>query len=119
MDADFEQNHVVRWHRASGEVTADGELPDASYYAQKLDPDHFLIGVAQGVAEAWIGGRDGTTRRLVGWPVTGVPPLRGPSPGVRLARGVGGGDAVHVNPLRTIGLEAAIFRIPRTALLDP
>jgi hypothetical protein len=118
MDADFEQNHVVRWHRASGEVTTDGELPDASYYAQKLDPDHFLIGVAQGVAEAWIGGRDGSTRRLVGWDVSGVPPVRGPSPGVRLARGVGGGDCVHVNPLRTLDFDAAIFRIPRTALVD-
>jgi hypothetical protein len=35
---------------------------------------------------------------------------------VRLARGSGGGTAVHVNPLRTIPVEAAIYRIERTAL---
>ena len=32
-DADFEQNHVVRWHRATGAVTVDAELPDVTYYA--------------------------------------------------------------------------------------
>ena len=116
MDADFEQNHVVRWNRATGEVTADGELPDASYYAHPLDDQRFLVGVTQGVAEAWIGGRDGSTRRWLGWDVTGLPPKRGPSPGVRLARGAGGGEYVYLNPLRTIPHEAAVYRVPRAAV---
>jgi hypothetical protein len=116
-DADFEQNHVVRWHRDSGEVTVDGELPDVTYYASRVDEDRALLGLAQGVAEVWVAHRDGAATKWLGWPVTGVPPRRGPSPGVRLARGENtAGEFLHVNPLRTIPWEAAIFRIPRSEL---
>lgn len=116
-DADFEQNHVVRWHRASGEVTADGELPDVTYYASRIDEERMLLGLAQGVAEVRVGRRDGSAVPWLSWPVTGVPPKRGPSPGVRLARGDNRtGSHLHVNPLRTISHELAIYRIPRTSL---
>lgn len=116
-DADFEQNHVVRWHRASGEVTVDATLPDVTYYTARLDADRALLGLAQGVAQVWVAHRDGTAVPWLSWPVTGVPPRRGPSPGVRLARGDNhGGSHLHVNPLRTIPHEATIFRIARRDL---
>lgn len=114
-DADFEQNHVVRWHRGSGEVTVDGELPDVTYYATRVDGDRALLGLAQGVAQVWLARRDGSCEPWLDWPVTGVPPRRGPSPGVRLARGSAeAGEFVHVNPLRTVQHEAAVFRFARS-----
>lgn len=120
MDADFEQNHVVRWHRATGEVTVDAELPDATYYASRVDDRRALLGVAQGVAQVWVAGRDGSAVPWLDWPVPDAPPKRGPSPGIRLARGDHrGAAAVHVNPLRTIGCEAAIVRIERDRVPTP
>ena len=117
MDADFEQNHVIRWHRASGRVTTDGDLPDASYCASRVDDERFLVAVCQGVAQVWAAGRDGATERWLDWPVPSAPPTRGPSPGVRLARGSNrSGAHVHVNPLRTTDFEARIYRLPRTAI---
>lgn len=116
-DADFEQNHVVRWHREGNMVTIDAELPDVTYYASRVDEDRALLGLAQGVAQVWVARRDGSAQPWLDWPVTGVPPKRGPSPGVRLARGANReGAFVHVNPLRTITHEAAIYRFARTDL---
>jgi hypothetical protein len=120
MDADFEQNHVVRWHRATGELTVDAELPDATYYASRVDERRALLGVAQGVAQVWVAGSDGSAVRWLDWQVPGEPPKRGPSPGVRLARGdASAGRFVHVNPLRTIAHEAAIYRIRRDEVPGP
>jgi hypothetical protein len=107
----------VRWHRATGEMTVDAELPDVTYYATRVDGERALLGLAQGVAQVWVAHRDGSAEPWLDWPVTGVPPRRGPSPGVRLARGDShDGEHVHVNPLRTITDEAAIFRFARTDL---
>jgi hypothetical protein len=119
MDADFEQNHVVRWHRASGELTVDAELPDATYYASRIDDERLLLGVAQGVAQVWVAGADGSAVRWLDWTVPHTPPRRGPSPGVRLARGDNRTGALHVNPLRTDAHEAAIFRFDRASLPSP
>ena len=58
-DADFEQNHVVRWHRTTGAVTVDAELPDVTYYATRVDRERALLGLAQGVAQVWVAHRDG------------------------------------------------------------
>jgi hypothetical protein len=117
MDADFEPNHVIRWHRASGKVTVDGDLPDATYYASRISDDHLLLGVAQGVAQVWVAGVDGRAVRWLDWSVPDAPPKRGPSPGVRLARGdASHGRFVHVNPLRTNAHEASIYRIAREQL---
>jgi hypothetical protein len=113
-DADFEQNHVVRWHRATGHTTVGAELPDVTYYAVRVDGARALLGLAQGVAQVWVARRDGSAEPWLDWPVARVPPRRGPPPGVRLARGEGpGGEHVYVNPLRTITHEAAIFRFTR------
>lgn len=120
MDADFEQNHVVRWHRATGDVTMDGELPDASYCASRVDDDRFLVAVCQGVAQVWVATRAGQATPWLDWEVPSVPPKRGPSPGVRLARGDNRtGRWLHVNPLRTNAHEATIFRLERAAMPTP
>lgn len=120
MDADFEQNHVVRWVRDGGAVTVDGELPDATYYASRVDDDRLLLGVCQGVAQVWVADRSGSAVQWLDWSVPGTPPKRGPSPGVRLARGDNrSGTHLHVNPLRTDAHEAAILRFERSALPAP
>jgi hypothetical protein len=119
MDADFEQNHVIRWDRATRAVTVEAELPDATYYASRIDEQRALIGVAQGVAQVWVASSDGRAVGWLDWSVPGAPPKRGPSPGVRLARGdAAGGSVVHVNPLRVDDHEAAIWRFDRTGLPD-
>ncbi len=120
MDADFEQNHVVRWHRATGDVTPDGELPDASYCASRVDDDRFLVAVCQGVAQVWVADRAGATTQWLDWSVPSAPPKRGPSPGVRLARGDNRtGTHLHVNALRTDDHESTIFRLERPTLPTP
>ena len=97
-------------------LVVDAVAPDGVIEGIEDPNRRFLVGVSQGVAAAWIGGRDGSTTRVVGWDVPSEPPKRGPSPGVRLARGPGGGSAVYVNALRTNAHEAAIFRIEKAAL---
>ena len=120
MDADFEQNHVVRWHRATGEVTVDGELPDATYCASRIDDERLLLAVCQGVAQVWVASRAGATASWLGWSVPSAPPKRGPSPGIRLARGDNRtGARVHVNALRTDAHEAAIWRFERSTIPTP
>ena len=117
MDADFEQNHVIRWQRERGvgsDLSVDAMLPDATYYASPVDDDRALLGVAQGVAQVWVAHRDGSAVRWLDWSVPDEPPARGPSPGVRLARGDARGSRfVYVNPLRTNAHEASIFRFDR------
>jgi hypothetical protein len=119
MDADFEQNHVIRWHRSGGQLSVDAQLPDATYYATRIDDSRALLGVAQGVAQVWIARRDGSAERWLDWTVPAEPPRRGPSPGVRLARGDNRSGPVHVNPLRTIAHESAILRFDRDQLPAP
>ena len=62
-DADFEQNHVVRWQRGTGDMTVDAELPDVTYYATPVDGERALLGLAQGVAQAWVAYRTGAPSR--------------------------------------------------------
>ncbi len=54
---------MVRWDRATGAVTVDGELPDVTYYATPVDGERALLGLAQGVAQVWIAHREGTPCR--------------------------------------------------------
>ena len=120
IDADFEQNHVVRWHRTTGEVTADGELPDVELLRHARRRRAIPRSRSrQSVAQVWVATRarrndPGSTGRAE------RTAQRGPSPGVRLARGDNRtGRHLHVDPLRTNNYEAAIFRIrpigaPRT-----
>ena len=108
---------MVRWQRGTGEVTVDSELPDVTYYATRADGERALLGLAQGVAQVWVAYKDGSAEPWLDWPVSAEPPRRGPSPGVRLARGDSqAGEHLHLNPLRTTAHEAAIFRFARTDL---
>jgi hypothetical protein len=121
MDADFKTNHLIRLQRDKGTINSREHLPDATYYHRKLDESHALLGLAQDVVEIWVANAEGDACRWLGW---SIPPgaRRGPSPAVRLGRGDSAEEAegfVHLNPLRTIEHEAAIFRIPKSAVPHP
>jgi hypothetical protein len=121
MDADHKPNRVIRLHRESGTIDEHAALPGVTFYHRKLDENHALLGLARRVAEVWVVSVDGDACRWLGW---SVPPeaSRGPGPGVRLGRGGpedGAGGFVHVNPIRTVEHEAAIFRIPKSAAPHP
>lgn len=121
MDTGREPNRLIRLRREEGTINAHAQLPDATYYHRKLDDSHALLGLAQHVAEIWVANVDGDACR---WLVWSARPRAsgGPSPAVRLARGGTDGAAdgfVHVNPIRTVEHEAAIFRIPENAVPHP
>jgi len=121
MDAGHEPNRLIRLQRKTEAITSHAQLPDATYYHRKLDESRALLGLAQQVAEIWVANVEGAACRWLGW---SVPPRasRGPSPTVRLGRGGPVGQAgpfVHVNPIRTVEHEAAIFRIPVSAVPQP
>lgn len=120
MDADFEQNYVLRWIRSgqlgAGEVTTGAQLPDASYYASRISDHAALVGVAQSAAQVWVVSAEAEAEKWLEWEVPATPPKRGPSPGVRLARGENHSGPIHVNPLRTNQHEAVIYRIERNQL---
>lgn len=121
MDAGFEANRLISLQRENGTLAADEHLPDATYYHRKLDESRALLGLAQDIAEVWVANVEGAACRWLGW---SVPPRasRGPASAVRLARGNPEGTPdgfVHVNPIRTVEHEAAIFRIPKSAVPDP
>ena len=119
-DADFEQNYVVRWQRDGKELELASELPDVAYYASRIDDHRALLGLAQDHAAVWVTDDRGRAVPWLHWPVSPSPPPRGPSGGVRLARGSNvTGPHVHVNPLRTIPHEAVILRIAREAVPVP
>jgi len=91
-DADFEQNHVVRWHRATGDTTVDAELPDVTYYATPVDGERALLGLAQGVAQVWVAHRDGSAEPWLDWPSPACRPgvARRPGCGSRAATAAAG-----------------------------
>lgn len=121
MDADHKPNRLVRLQRETGAVDSTAELPGVTFYHRKLDESRALLGLARRVAEIWVASVEGDACRWLAW---SVPPraARGPSPAVRLGRaGVEGtaGGFVHVNPIRTVEHEAAIIRLPMSAVPHP
>jgi len=121
MDTGHEPNHLIGLQREGRTLHSHAELPGATYYQRKLDEDRALLGLAQQVAEVWVANAGGDACRWLTWSVP-APAPHGPAPAIRLARGDGGGAAdafVHVNPIRTVEHEAAIYRIPKSAAPHP
>lgn len=121
MDAGHEPNRLIRLQRDKETIDWPTELPGATYYQRRLDQNRALLGLAQQVAEIWVASVGGDACRWLSWsiPARATP---GPAPAVRLGRGEGEASAdgyVHVNPLRTVEHEAAIFRIPKSAAPYP
>ena len=121
MDTGSEPNHLIGLQREKRTIHPHAELPGATYYHRKLDESRALLGLAQQVAEVWVASAGGDACGWLAWSV----PARarhGPAPAVRLARGDASDVAVgfvHVNPIRTVEHEAAIYRIPKSAVPDP
>lgn len=121
MDADHKPNRLIRLQRQSGTMDSHAELPGVTFYHRKLDENRALLGLARKVAEIWVANVEGDACRWLGWSVP-ASASRGPLGGVRLGRGSAEGSAagfVHVNPIRTVEHEAAIFRIPTSAIPHP
>jgi hypothetical protein len=121
MDTGREPNRLIRLQRDQGTIESHAQLPDATYYHRKLDENRALLGLAQHVAEVWVANAEGDACRWLGWSVP-PRPHHGPSPAARLGRGGAEGAAgefVHVNPIRTVEHETAIFRIPKSAAPHP
>jgi len=119
MDAEHSPSFAMRWLRGAqrAEAIPDGALPGPTFYAQAVDDSGGLIGLAEHAAELFWLRPQGAPIRLLQWTMPGRP-RPGPHPGVRLARGrPSSPSSLLVNPLRTEEDEAAIYRIPRAALL--
>lgn len=120
MDADHKPNRLIRLHRENGTVDPRAQLPGVTFYHRKVDESHALLGLARQVAEVWVASVDGDACRWLSW---SVPPRSrpGPAAGVRLGRGAAADPDgfVHVNPIRTVEYQAAIFRIPLSAVPHP
>ncbi len=121
MDTGAEANRLVRLQRAGATIDAHTQLPGATLYHRKLDAGRALLGLAQQVAEVWVADADGAACRWLRWSVPSSP--HGPLSAVRLGRGNAETDTadgfIHVNPIRTVEHEAAIFRIPKSAAPHP
>jgi hypothetical protein len=120
MDADHKPNRLIRLQRERGTMDSHAALPGVTFYHRKLDENRALLGLARQVAEVWVANVEGDACRWLSWSVP-TPARHGPGPGVRLGRGAteGTDGCVHVNPLRTVEHEAAIFRIPKSAVPQP
>jgi hypothetical protein len=120
MDTGSEPNHLIRLQREGALADPRTQLPGATFYHRKLDESRALLGLAQQVAEVWVTNAEGDACRWLSWSVPRS--LHGPPAAVRLGRGEsenGADGFVHVNPIRTVEHEAAIFRIPKSAAPHP
>lgn len=121
MDTGRKPNRLIRLQRESSRIGPQAELPGATFYHRKLDASRALLGLAQQVAEVWVANVSGDACRWLSW---SVPPRaqHGHLSSVRLGRGDAEAAAdgfVHLNPIRTLEHEAAIFRIPKSAAPNP
>lgn len=117
-DADRSISRVLHWARDGGGIeVATRPLPGPTFYARPLDASGGLLGLAQNDVAAYFVGDSGGATLLFQWTLPS-PPRRGPHPALRLARTSGPGEGpVYLNPLRTREEEAAIYRLPRAAVL--
>jgi hypothetical protein len=119
MDAEHSPNHAMRWVRDAARVEPipSSALPGPTYYAQVVGSGGGMIGLAELDAALFWLSPDAAPVKLLQWTMPN-PPRPGPHPGVRLARGEPSSPSfLLLNPLRTVEDEAAIYRVPRQALL--
>lgn len=114
MDAPGVESHVLRWDRATGEITvSDTVLPGPAYYLQGTDGQRGLVTLAERVAAVWTLQDGVEPEELITWTV--MPDPSRPHPVVRLPRS-GPGSAqpadLLLNPLRTEADHAVIYRVP-------
>jgi hypothetical protein len=117
MDSPPVAKHLVRWDRASGAVSASrSELPHPGYYAASLAGERGIVTLGETDASLWAVA-NGEPVLLHEWEVSPNPSR--PHPVVRLLRSEPEPrpDAVYVNPLRTLGEAAAIYRVEAARLL--
>jgi hypothetical protein len=114
---DTGENHLFRWSRTDGRIEQLGDLPSPCYYAQTLDGQSGMLGLAEVTATAWLVEPSAPLRKVTEfgcpdrWQAYGAPPQ------VRLARGgAPDGRWVYLNPVRTVEYETAVLRIERGAL---
>lgn len=114
-DAVRHENALWSYERALDKAAPTAaRLPGPSFYAQRIDTDAGLIGLAELAAEVWRVDGSGDAARIAAWAM--VPDPKRPHPGVRLARGEGISEWVYLNPLRTIHDRSAIYRLPRAVI---
>jgi hypothetical protein len=105
-----EDNHLMRWTRASGNVDAIGDLPAQSLYSQSIDSTTAVVSQSSWDAAVYLVRADASLQAI-----TRFTPLTNPDqplPGVRLARGEQVPSSwVFLNPLRTREDESAIYRV--------
>jgi hypothetical protein len=121
MDTAREPNRLILLRRGQATISPHAQLPDATYYHRKLDQSRALLGLAQQLAEIWVANVSGDACRWLSWSVP-RPARRAPSPSVRLGRGApdtATEQFIHVNPIRTVEHDAAIFRLPKSAAPHP
>ena len=109
---DTEDNHLLRWTRATGAIETLAAMPAQSLYATALDEGANLVGQSAWDGAAYLVHDDGSMQAIARFTPVAAPGH--PIPGMRLARG--GPDPipwVYLNPLRTREHEAAIVRIAR------
>ena len=113
-DNDGPPNITMRFDRATGDAVSAAPLPAQTFYAQAIDDRTGLLGLAQDAAAVWVVHSDGHAQPWLQWD---IPDRPGRVPGVRLARGrPSEAGAVHLNPIRTLRDEAAVYRVPITTL---
>jgi len=106
---DTEENHLVRWSRATKQTTIVAETPAQALYGEPLDTQTSLLGQSGWDAAVYRLSGDGQLHAIARFtPVA----IRYPIPGMRLARGSRGPRHwIVFNPLRTLEDDAAIYRV--------
>jgi hypothetical protein len=116
---DTEDNHLLRWSRATHAIETVAAMPAQSLYAEGLDDGTSLVGQSAWDGAAYLVRDDGTMHAVARFTPVAAPGH--PIPGMRLARGDrertrDGRPWAYLNPLRTQEDEAAIVRIARADL---
>jgi len=114
------QNRLMCWDRATGEVSTVCKLPYQSIYAQRLGDDIGLISICNRACSVRLFAPSGQVYRIAEWGAwrRGDPLNTGAIRGCRLPRGnASEANNIYLNPLLTCDDQANIYRVPRQAVL--